>query len=350
MMEYAETKPQAQMAADKAIESMRHFGITPNPNNFSVWYLHHTARLPDLSREIERLVELGSDFGPSVIEALHEKFVSQTEETKTLAAAGMRIENTVEQLLKMFAAANKGTQSYGETLAGFTAQMERADGDGNLQEFMASVISETQRMLRLNRKMGAELSQSSQEINKLREDLDRVRSEARTDGLTGIANRKVFDNAMRDSTREAGERSEHLCLLMLDIDFFKRFNDTYGHQMGDQVLKLVARTIQTCVRPEDTVARYGGEEFAAILPRTPMRAATTVAERIRTTVASKRITNRRSGSELGRITLSIGVAEYALGESVTDMIQRADKSLYMAKRLGRNQVVCQSELDQSSLS
>ncbi len=348
MIEYAETKPQARAAAQMAMESMLRYGITPNPNNFSVWYLHHTARLPDLSREIERLVELGSDFGPEVVEALHGKFVTQADETKTLAAAGMRIENTVEQLLKMFAVANKGTESYGETLADFTAKIESADQDGTLNEIMASVVSETQRMLRLNRKMGAELSQSSQEINKLRDDLDRVRTEARTDGLTGIANRKVFDHAMRDATREAGERSEHLCLLMLDIDFFKRFNDTYGHQLGDQVLKLVARTIQGCVRPEDTVARYGGEEFAAILPRTPMRAAATVAERIRSTVAGKRITNRRSGSELGRITLSIGLAEYALGESVTDMIQRADKSLYTAKRLGRNQVVCQSELDHQS--
>jgi diguanylate cyclase len=349
MIEYAETKAQARSAAHKAVESMDRFGITPNPNNYAVWYLYHTARSPDLTREIDRLVELGSDFGPGVVESLHDKFVTQVEETKTLVAAGMRIENTVEQLLKMLSAANKGTQSYNETLAGFTQQMETAESEGDFHEVMASVLAETQRMLRLNRKMGAELSESSQEINKLREDLERVRSEARTDGLTGIANRKVFDSALRDATRLAADKSEHLSLLMLDIDFFKRFNDTYGHQMGDQVLKLVARTLQTCVRPEDTVARYGGEEFAAILPATAMRAAASVAERIRTTVASKRITNRRSGTELGRIPLSIGVAEYALGESVAEMIQRADKSLYMAKRLGRNQVVCQSELDHQSM-
>lgn len=346
MIEYAETRVQAQAAAQKAMDSMGEFGIPPTPHNFAVWYIHHTQRLPDLSREIDRLLELGSNFGPDVIQALHDKYVTQADETKTLAAAGMRIENTLEQLMKMFAVANKGTENYGATLADFSSQIADANGE-SLHEIMASVVSETQRMLRLNRKMGAELTQSSQEINKLREDLDKVRSEARTDGLTGIANRKVFDGVMRDAAREANERSQHLSLLMLDIDFFKRFNDTYGHQMGDQVLKLVARTIQTCVRPEDTVARYGGEEFAAILPRTPMRDAQSVAERIRATVAGKRITNRRSGTELGRITLSIGVAEYAIGETMTEVVQRADKALYMAKRLGRNQVVSQTELDLS---
>ncbi|MBB4287385.1 GGDEF domain-containing protein [Roseospira goensis] len=348
MMEYAETTVQAQAAAAKALESMGQFGIAPNPHNFAVWYMHHTQRLPDLSREIERLLSLGSAFGPEVVQALHDKYLTQADETKTLAAAGLRIENTLEQLVKMFSVANKGTETYGATLSDFSERMQEGDGEA-LHQVVASVLTETHKMLRLNRKLGAELTQSSQEISKLREDLDRVRSEARTDGLTGIANRKVFDSSMRDATVEAAERSQHLSLLMLDIDLFKRFNDTHGHQMGDQVLKLVARTIQTCVRPEDTVARYGGEEFAAILPRTPLRDALTVAERIRTTVANKRITNRRSGQELGRITLSIGAAEYALGESVSEMVQRADKALYTAKRLGRNQVVSQYELDGSML-
>jgi diguanylate cyclase len=342
-MEYAETMSQAQDAAHKAMESMAKYGIVPTPNNFSVWYIHHSQRLPDLSREIERLITLGSDFNPEVIQFLHDRFVTQADETKTLAAAGMRIENTLEQLVKMFAAANRGTESYGAALQGLTDQVEGASGE-TLHQIMESVVKETQKMLRVNRKMGAELTQSSHEISKLRQDLERVRTEARTDGLTGIANRKVFDSTLLDATRDAGQRRQPLALLMLDIDLFKRFNDTHGHQMGDQILKLVARTIQTCVRPDDTVARYGGEEFAAILPHTPLREAISVGERIRTTVANKKITNRRSGSELGRITLSIGVAEYSPGESVGEMVQRADRALYMAKRLGRNQVVSQSEL------
>jgi diguanylate cyclase len=348
MIEYAESKVQAQAAARNAVQSMEKFGVIPNPNSFAVWYIHHSNRLPDLSREIERLIKLGSDFGPAIIQALHDKYVTQANESKTLAAAGMRIENTLEQLLKMFQIANRGTESYGATLAGLSDQVEGANGE-SLHEIMASVVSETQKMLRVNRKLGTELTQSSQQIARLREDLEQVRTEASTDGLTGVANRKVFDNVMGQAARHAADTGSHLSLLMMDIDLFKQFNDNHGHQMGDQVLKLVARTIQSCVRPEDTVARYGGEEFAAILPSASRREAADVAERIRTTVASKRITNRRSGMELGRITLSIGISEYAIGESVGEMVQRADQALYLAKRMGPNQVMTQSELEKSGL-
>lgn len=344
MIEYAETKAEAVSAAQQAMESMNRLGIAPNPNNFAVWYIHHSQRLPDLSREINRLLDLGASFGPEINQTLHDRFVGQGDESRTLASAGERIEHTLDQLLRMIGAASKGTESYGATLADLSGRAVGADGP-SVQDIIGALISETQKMLRVNRKMGMELGRSAQEIRRLHGDLDKVRREARTDGLTGIANRKMFDRALREAMDEARDHSAHLCLLMLDIDLFKKFNDTHGHQMGDQVLKLVARTIESCVRPDDTVARYGGEEFAAILPGVPLRGAMEVAERIRMTVAGKRITNRRSGTELGRITLSIGVSEFALGESMTMLIQRADKALYLAKRSGRNRVVSQSELD-----
>jgi len=343
MMDFIETMGQAQVAARRAMESMAEYGIIPSPNNFHVWYIHHSQRLPDLSRDVERLAKLGSNFNPTVIQSLHDKYLGGAEEAKALAAAGMRIEKTLEQLVKMLSVANRGTEIYGAALQDLNDQFDEGS-DELLHNVMASMLVETQKMLRLNRKMGTELTESSMEITKLRADLDRVRSEARTDGLTGISNRKVFDTVLCECAVEAEREDAPLSLMMLDVDLFKRFNDTHGHQMGDQVLKLVARTIMNCARSEDTVSRYGGEEFAVVLPRTALHDAVEVGERIRKTVANKRITNRRSGDELGRITLSTGVAQYVEGESLSDFVQRADRALYMAKRLGRNQVVSQNEL------
>jgi len=344
MFEYAETKAQAEMAAQKATESMIELGISPNPNNFAVWYIHHSQRLPDLSREIGRLMSLGAKFTPAVCQSLHDRFVAQVEETRALTTTGERVEQALQQLQRIISAASKGTESYGTTLTSLSDRFEGADGT-TVQEIIALLASETQKILRFNRKVGGELARSAEEIRKLNEDLDKMRLEACTDGLTGIANRKTFDKHLHDATEEAQANSTNLSLMMLDIDLFKQFNDTHGHQVGDQVLRLVARTIESSVRPSDRVARYGGEEFAAILPGVPLRKAVEVAERVRTAVANKRITNRRSGTELGRITLSIGIAEFALGESIAMLVQRADKALYLAKRTGRNRVTTQMELE-----
>jgi diguanylate cyclase len=160
-----------------------------------------------------------------------------------------------------------------------------------------------------------------------------------TDALTGIANRKHFDQALRAAATEAMEGGTPLSLAIIDIDHFKKFNDTYGHVMGDHALRLVARTLTDCIHRRDTAARFGGEEFAIVMPGTSGPAAAVLAERIRVSLASKRVIKRLTNETLGTITLSLGVATYEPGEPLRRLIQRADSALYLAKRTGRNRAV-----------
>ena len=162
--------------------------------------------------------------------------------------------------------------------------------------------------------------------------------DALTDTLTGIGNRKCFDQAIGQAITAAMETGDALSLIMADLDHFKKFNDTHGHQIGDQVLRLVGRTLVQCVKGQDTAARYGGEEFAIILPTTNILGGRAVAENIRGTVASKKVVRKDSGKALGEITLSLGVASYRPGEPIADLIRRADEALYIAKKDGRNRV------------
>ena len=121
-------------------------------------------------------------------------------------------------------------------------------------------------------------------------------------------------------------------------DHFKGFNDNYGHQVGDQVLRLVARTLVDGVKGKDLVARYGGEEFVVILPDTQLQGGVIVADHLRKAVANKELINRSTGDKLGRITLSVGVSEFHKAETVEALIERADQALYTAKHNGRDQV------------
>lgn len=165
-----------------------------------------------------------------------------------------------------------------------------------------------------------------------------VRLSAR-DGLTGIANRRLFDEYIAREWRRARRNSTSMALLMCDVDHFKAYNDSYGHQAGDDCLRRVAEAIQHCMeRAADIAARYGGEEFAVILPETQIGGAVFMAEKIRHAIHALHIPH--AASSLGQITLSIGIAAFSPGENDEPerLIETADRALYHAKHDGRDRV------------
>jgi len=189
-----------------------------------------------------------------------------------------------------------------------------------------------------NQHLTAELQKSSVEMDALRRRLDVVRLESLTDGLTGLANRRMFDETLRMRFDEARGARTELSLLLCDVDYFKRFNDTWGHHTGDQILRFLASTMQAHARPDFLVARYGGEEFAMIMPRVGTQAAMQIAQSLRAAIENKRLRRRSTNEDLGQVTVSIGVARLQPGDTPQGMIERADSCLYASKRNGRNQV------------
>jgi diguanylate cyclase len=174
------------------------------------------------------------------------------------------------------------------------------------------------------------------EVEALRRELNQVKKESMTDALTGVANRKAFNSSLETLSQDVRAEGLSMCVLLVDIDHFKRFNDTYGHLVGDRVLRFVATTIQRCVKGKDAVARFGGEEFAVILPETELAGAEVVAEQIRMAVSDGELRDKHSGARYGRITVSIGVGQCRRNELATELLERVDRALYRAKDKGRN--------------
>ncbi len=173
-------------------------------------------------------------------------------------------------------------------------------------------------------------------ISQLEAEKEKLEELAYTDTLTGLKNRRFFLEEAKRVIAEAERYGEPVSLMMLDIDFFKRINDEYGHDVGDEVLKKLAEVIRNNIRSSDIAARFGGEEFIILLPRTPADKAVIVAERIRQ--AFKRTKVLVDGKEVGT-TVSIGIAEFKKGESIEELIKRADEALYEAKNTGKDKVV-----------
>jgi len=175
-------------------------------------------------------------------------------------------------------------------------------------------------------------------VGRLRAELKRARQEADTDGLTGLLNRRAFWGSMENCLRNVNQALPVVCLLLLDIDYFKNVNDSYGHIVGDRVLKAVSNTLVNTVKGRDKVARIGGEEFAILLPDTMLTGALSVAEDLRKRVEVQRIPLDSASREQAGITISLGLAAYHKGESKEDFYHRCDQALYRAKREGRNRV------------
>ena len=185
---------------------------------------------------------------------------------------------------------------------------------------------------------------SMRDFNDRKQFEDQMAALAMTDGLTGVLNRRAFDEALAREWTHTVQTSGQMSLLLLDIDHFKDFNDTYGHQAGDDCLRVVAVAIRNALgRPTDLLARYGGEEFAVILPDVEASGAVEVAGRIRQAIADVKIPHLKNQTGGGKVTASVGAAT-ALSRSggtirmPEGLLLAADAALYKAKRNGRNRV------------
>ena len=314
------------------------------PRNYEIWYAYATGYHPSLNQKInETLKEQGHPFR----RRSRVKSTPPTCRRRTCPTAsttvGSKVKGEIEQVMAMIDAAAGSATSYTESLADMSEKIGQSKDREGLRAIVESLVHTAKEMEVSNQQLEERLNASKLEINELQENLEAVRNESLTDPLTQLANRKFFDTALEEAIADARDKNEPLSLLMTDIDYFKKFNDSFGHLTGDQVLRLVAMSVKQNVKGQDTAARYGGEEFAVILPNTVLRSAITVADHIRRAVMTKELMKRSTGEHLGRVTISIGVATLHKSDNPQTLIERSDKCLYAAKRHGRNRVMCETD-------
>jgi len=195
------------------------------------------------------------------------------------------------------------------------------------------VLSAVSQLVQANSKMQEQLGAAEDRLKEQERLIESHATEARTDALTGLANRRAFDDEMERRLAEYEREGRPLSVFMLDVDHFKKFNDTYGHQAGDEVLRSLGTVLHDNARGADLVARYGGEEFAVVLPNTTIEEACAAAERTRKAIDATAILYQRGKLH---VTASFGAAEVLPGNTVASLVERADAGLYQSKEAGRN--------------
>jgi diguanylate cyclase len=333
----------ATSVAEKAMHAMAGQRVPPTPNNFQVWFKYALATPADLKRTIDILIANKRKFDAATNQGLFETYIgSQGADEAAAHKTSQQLHSVMASAKQFLTTAIADNRSHMEAIGGVA---EAGEAGADPKFLIESLMSELAIAATRATKLEASFVEKSRELDTIRDSLNKSEERARTDTLTGLPNRRALDEFFRVAQIAAMERDEPLSALLIDIDHFKTFNDTFGHAVGDQVLRLVAKALRDRVRDVDLPARYGGEELIAVLPGADLAACQASAERIRRSIAECTITRRSTGEVLPGITVSIGVGQFQPGESMADLIERCDRGLYLAKRTGRNKVVTENELD-----
>ena len=334
-----ETTDNSESCAKAAMELLLKNAIDPTPDNYAVFYAYFSEEEPNLQMSMAGLLEKYGAITQEQCTELYTAHISLDAENKVLQTTSSSIEGEIKNMMGVLTQTTTGAKQYNQTLDNFSGDLKAPTSVEQIRAAVTRVADETRVMAEQNQRLHSQLSESTQQLSEMRYNLDEVRKASLLDPLTEVGNRKYFNNEIERIIEEAKETKEPMSFLMADIDHFKKFNDTYGHLIGDEVLKLVARTLVENLKGRDIIARYGGEEFCIVLPQTNVENAERVGNQLRTILSTKSVRRRRTNEMLGVITISIGATQYIDGEDAESLIARADAGLYDAKQSGRNKVM-----------
>lgn len=322
-----------------AVRELSDMSIPPFPRYYEVWFSHLEKTNESLSTEIENQLDIQKSINEDFLKSIHGRYFRANTPSAD-------IEHFASQLLTETKALKDLTQHFGVSATEFRQDLDDAahqaqssdDPEAAAKRLLASLVETAQKAITRNAELEGSLTEAAGKIDALQTAIETIAIDANTDFLTKLRNRRFFDSAIKDLVAQARMEGTPLSLIITDIDHFKKFNDTWGHQIGDQVLRLVASVLKDNVKGQDLVARFGGEEFAILLPDTALNDAVKLADKIRIAVSNRRLINKNTNTDLGRVTMSFGVAVNNVADPIETFVQNADEALYAAKKGGRDRV------------
>ncbi len=340
---YTETVEEAARIARVALPWISEQNLPARPDNYAVAYEFLSRRNPELCAEAERALNGTHPATQELMDDLFRKYVSGDLQDTVVAGVRDELSRIFTEALYALSAGGDGLARYKQRLMYATERLSDRLDLGAVRGVISEMIAETRRMQAAGEQVQSHLESTCGELEALRQEFQQVQHEVTRDALTGVLNRRGLDRELSVYV-EQGLSEGGFSLLMVDVDHFKQFNDKFGHVVGDEVLKYVARALAKNTRGGDLLARYGGEEFVVVLPHTSLANATTVAQNIVKAIRSCGLTHKSSGTKLDTVTVSVGVAAFGDGDTASTLLERADSALYAAKQAGRDRAVSEIEL------
>lgn len=328
------SKVQTLDTATLVLATMRKRGICGLPRNYELVYEALNASNTSLTRDFEAL---GRNPTQDELDLLSKQHFPHHHRHDTVDGVHQKISGELEGMLRLLKQEQSSLESYSRLLGETYSRISTKNATS--ADILSSVINvlgnATGDTMEKGKVVVEHIVERAREMEQVKLELDEYKRIANTDTLTRLANRRAFDELL-SSVYNDRRKAMYYSLIVADVDHFKKFNDTYGHPVGDRVLTIVAAVMKSSIRKDVFLARTGGEEFAIILEGTSQTVTTEIAERLRRSVATTPLKNQKTGLEYGPITLSLGICMASDAESAEELYNKADVALYSAKNAGRN--------------
>ena len=338
-MKFSDDSANAASYLRQALPLMMKYKLPPTPLNYALWYTYVSKKNALLNKALDDAIERHGTCPVEVSEELFMEYVSDVDETKEqdMLAFQTEMSDVVDGLSSSLVKTSEDSDVCVKALQLGVESVLSKNLDPKLKDDLHSMQDNADALSDSNEMFKASMLSAQEEIGALKAKLEESRELAIKDALTGLYNRRHFDSSYDDMTTL--NHDGDVSLIMMDVDNFKSFNDTYGHVMGDQILKFIGRFLKRECDKNVVPFRLGGEEFAMLCPTTNLQAAHNMAELLRSKLAKTQLKHQKTGVDLPRLTASFGVAQKRADDVLTDIVERADEAMYKAKGSGRNQVI-----------
>ena len=338
-MKFAENNNKAAEYLRQAVPLMVKHNIPPNPLNYALWYTYVSDRVPELNIQLDKTLTTYGTCPTMLSEQLFREHMIK-DEIHGAEDIQANLIGLINELHVHAGNTAEKTETFNSILEESLDTLQQQEDGGTslpLESVIHALSTHTKSISETARQFQERMHEAQEEIQSLKEELSKTRQDARVDPLTSLFNRRAFDSELEQLV---GANSADIIssFILVDIDHFKRFNDNYGHLMGDKVLQYVGKLLKDACPEPMLAVRFGGEEFAVLMPGTKKEDAATLAEEVRKKIQAIRIKQKKSGEIISSITASFGVSQLNPGETAEQLVERTDKALYRAKDNGRNKV------------
>ena len=342
-MAYLEERNRAGEYLRLALTYIAKYNLPANPVNYTVWYEYVAGKNMKLKKAIDASLDAAKPISAGNVEILYQKYVADGDRiviSKLLTKIALMLKDITGHVQET----EGDLAGHGKNLSELADQISEAHDYNQIKDVVDQMIVETKELVDSGKRLQTRMKISSEDLKQLQQELEKSQQEAQTDVLTSLLNKRGFEKRFELERIRAKQNEMPFSLIMVDIDHFKKVNDSFGHLVGDSLLKSIANMLKSHLRKKDIASRYGGEEFLILLPETGIEGAKAAAQKIRDTLATKDWKLKETGETMGKITVSMGIALYKLNEFEEVLIKRVDDALYLAKNRGRDQIVTQDEL------